>query len=164
MVDSTARPQPFLGLEGPLAIAHRGGGAERPENTMAAFEHAVDLGYRCIETDVRATRDGVVVVYHDEQLDRLTGHAGPLAAHSWRELAELRVRGAEPIARLDEMLAAWPDPTLHYRSQVRRCRRTAYRGAAPRQRPAARLRRLVLQSPIALDPYRRTRLHVVRPA
>ena len=112
MVDSTARPQPFLGLEGPLAIAHRGGGAERPENTMAAFEHAVGLGYRCIEMDVRATRDGVVVVYHDEQLDRLTGHAGPLAARSWRELAVLRVRDAEPIARLDDVLAAWPDLRL----------------------------------------------------
>ena len=70
----------FLGLESPLAIAHRGGAAEHPENTMTAFQHAVKLGYRCIETDVRATRDGVAVVSHDEDLDRLTDHTGPLAA------------------------------------------------------------------------------------
>ena len=105
-------PRPFLGLEGPLAIAHRGGGAERPENTMAAFEHAVDLGYRCIETDVRATRDRVAVLLHDECLDRLTGRIGPLAARDWRELADLRVNGTESIPRLDDVLHAWPDLRL----------------------------------------------------
>lgn len=76
---------------------------------MAAFEHAVGLGYRCIETDVRTTRDGVAVVYHDEHLDRLTGHTGPLAARDWRELATLRVGRTEPIPRLEEALGAWPD-------------------------------------------------------
>ena len=43
---ASSPPRTFLGLEGPLPIAHRGGAAERPENTMAAFEHAVDLGCR----------------------------------------------------------------------------------------------------------------------
>ena len=106
------RIQPFLGLEGPLAIAHRGGGAERPENTMAAFEHAVSLGYRCIETDVRATRDRVVAVYHDQDLDRLTGHTGPLAARDWRDLDAVRIDGTEPIPRLEDVLDAWPDLRL----------------------------------------------------
>ena len=95
-----------------MAIAHRGGSAERPENTMAAFEHAVDLGYRCIETDVRATRDGVVVIYHDADLDRLTNHTGPLASRDWRELDAVRVRGAEPIPRFEDVLYAWPDLRL----------------------------------------------------
>lgn len=105
-------PRTFLGLEGPLPIAHRGGAAERPENTMAAFEHAVDLGYRCIETDVRATRDGVVVVFHDERLDRVTDETGPIARYTWTELASVRVGGTEPIPRLEDVLAAWPDLRL----------------------------------------------------
>ena len=112
MADPPARLRPFLGLEGPLAIAHRGGGAERPENTMAAFEHAVGLGYRCVETDVQATRDRVVVVYHDADLDRLTRHTGPVAARDWRELSTFRVNGTEPIPRLEEVLGAWPDLRL----------------------------------------------------
>ncbi|MCY3621052.1 MAG: glycerophosphodiester phosphodiesterase family protein [Gammaproteobacteria bacterium] len=102
----------FLGLEGPLAIAHRGGGAERPENTMAAFENAVTLGYRCVETDVRATRDRVVVVYHDEDLDRLTSETGPLGVRDWRDLKSVRVDGAEPIPRLEDVLGTWPDLRL----------------------------------------------------
>lgn len=110
--EGTVSTRPFLGLEGPLAIAHRGGGAERPENTMAAFEHALSLGYRCIETDVRATRDREVVIYHDQDLDRLTGHTGPLAARDWQDLNAVRINGAEPIPRLEDVLDAWPDLRL----------------------------------------------------
>ena len=102
----------FLGLESPLAIAHRGGAAEQPENTMIAFEHAVSLGYRCIETDVRATRDGVAMVFHDEILDRLTDHTGPLVERDWAQLGDVRIDGKEPIVRLDDLLGAWPDLRL----------------------------------------------------
>ena len=109
---ASSPPRTFLGLEGPLSIAHRGGAAERPENTMAAFEHAVDLGYRCVETDVRATRDGSAVLFHDERLDRVTDETGPIAGRTWAELASIRVGGAEPIPRLEDLLAAWPDLRL----------------------------------------------------
>ncbi len=112
MAVTPARVRPFLGLEGPLAIAHRGGGAERPENTMAAFEHAVGLGYRCIETDVHATRDRVAVVYHDDDLERLTGRSGPVAARDWRELATFRLNETEAIPRLEDVLGTWPDLRL----------------------------------------------------
>ena len=75
---------------------------------MVAFAHAVQLGYRCIETDVRATRDGVAVTFHDERLDRVTDETGPIAGRTWAELAAVRVGGTEPIPRLEEVLAAWP--------------------------------------------------------
>ena len=79
---------------------------------MAAFEHAVDLGYRCIETDVRATRDGSAVLFHDERLDRVTDETGPIAGRTWAELASIRVGTTEPIPRLEDLLAAWPDLRL----------------------------------------------------
>jgi len=102
----------FLGLEGPLAIAHRGGALQRPENTLAAFENAVSMGYRCVETDVRSTRDGVCVVFHDPDLERLTGQTGVIADLRWSDLASCRVGGTEPIPRLEDILAAWPDLRL----------------------------------------------------
>ena len=59
----------------PLTIAHRGGAKESTENTVAAFERAVRIGADGIETDIRLTRDGVVVVYHDDRFGRVEGLA-----------------------------------------------------------------------------------------
>jgi glycerophosphoryl diester phosphodiesterase len=87
-----------------LVIAHRGASAEKPENTLAAFRRAVELKVDAIELDVRVTRDGIPVVFHDHTLGRLTGVAGRVSSRSWRELALLRVGGAEPIPRLAEVL------------------------------------------------------------
>lgn len=88
----------------PLIIAHRGASAERPENTLAAFRRALALKVDGIELDVHVTRDGVPVVFHDDDLRRLTGVRGRLAARTWRELRSLRVRGLEPIPRLVDVL------------------------------------------------------------
>ena len=76
---------------------------------MRAFERTVRLGYTYIETDVHATADGELVLFHDDTLDRLTDLRGPVAALPYREVAKARVLGAEPIPRLEEALAAWPD-------------------------------------------------------
>lgn len=60
---------------GPLVIAHRGGAQESTENTIGAFQRAVRIGVDGIETDIRLTRDGVVVVYHDQYFGRVEGLA-----------------------------------------------------------------------------------------
>ncbi|MFL7810718.1 MAG: glycerophosphodiester phosphodiesterase, partial [Anaerolineae bacterium] len=57
-------------------IGHRGAAALAPENTWAGFDLALALGVDAIETDVRATRDGVLVLLHDERLDRTTDGSG----------------------------------------------------------------------------------------
>ncbi|MGI9604310.1 MAG: glycerophosphodiester phosphodiesterase [Acidimicrobiales bacterium] len=104
---------PFLDHDGPLAFAHRGGAGDWPENTMPAFEDAVAMGYRYLETDVHVTRDGVVVAFHDESLDRVTDRQGLIAEHTWAELSDMRVGGEEPIPRLDELLASFPAAHLN---------------------------------------------------
>jgi glycerophosphoryl diester phosphodiesterase len=94
----------FVATVRPLIIAHRGASAEQPENTLAAFRRALALKVDGMELDVHVTRDGVAVVFHDDDLRRLTGERGPLAARTWRELQKLRVRGTEPIPRLVDVL------------------------------------------------------------
>ena len=103
------QPFPFLDHPGPIPFAHRGGASEAPENTLPAFEHAVGLGYRYLETDVHATADGVLVAFHDDRLDRVTDMQGRIDELPWSEVARARVDGREPIPLLEDVLAAWPD-------------------------------------------------------
>jgi glycerophosphoryl diester phosphodiesterase len=100
---------PFLDQDGPIALAHRGGALDGLENSMAAFARAVELGYRYVETDVHATADGVLVVLHDDTLDRVTDRTGAVAALPWREVRAARIGGVEPVPRLTDLLDAWPD-------------------------------------------------------
>jgi glycerophosphoryl diester phosphodiesterase len=99
---------PFLDHDGPIAFAHRGGTAHGLENSMAAFGGAVSLGYRYLETDVRATLDGQLVAFHDPTLDRVTDRTGVVARLSWREVRLAMIGGVEPIALLGDVLEAWP--------------------------------------------------------
>jgi glycerophosphoryl diester phosphodiesterase len=78
----------FLGTASPIAFAHRGGAGEAPENTLPAFEAAVALGYRYLETDVHLTSDGVLLAFHDSRLDRLTDHAGNIVDLTFAEVRE----------------------------------------------------------------------------
>ncbi len=102
-------PWSFLDHPGPLAFAHQGGGAEHPENTMAAFDHAVSLGYRYLETDVHVTADGVLVVFHDDELDRMTDSSGRIEDLPWSMVRQARVAGTHPIPLLEDLLGAWPE-------------------------------------------------------
>lgn len=99
----------FLDAPGPLAFAHRGGAAHAPENSWRAFEHAVGLGYRYLETDLQATADGVLVTFHDKTLTRVCGQDGQVRRLSHAELSAARIDGTEPIPLLEDLLAAWPD-------------------------------------------------------
>ena len=97
------RARDFAYFDGalPTGLAHRGGAAYAPnvgvENTITAFRRAVDMGFRYLETDVHATRDGVIVAFHAEHLDRVTNTVGTIAI----------CRGA---ARANRRAGAHPDP------------------------------------------------------
>jgi glycerophosphoryl diester phosphodiesterase len=105
---------PFLALDRSTAvraIAHRGGGGSI-ENTLTAFARAVELGYRHLETDLHATRDGVLVVSHDATLARVAGDRRALARLTAAELAEVRIGGREPVPTFEALVDAFPDARL----------------------------------------------------
>ena len=93
----------------PVAFAHRGFSPAGHENSMAAFRAAVELGYGYVETDVRTTADGELMVFHDESLDRVTDGSGPIAEHTLSQLRRVRIHGVEPIPTMEELLREWPD-------------------------------------------------------
>jgi glycerophosphoryl diester phosphodiesterase len=96
----------------PFVIAHRGTPKREPENTLRAFAHALGLGADVLETDLRFTRDGEIVLIHDETVDRTTDGTGLVRDYLLRDLKRLRTRRPsddrpvdEPIPTLVELLA-----------------------------------------------------------
>jgi glycerophosphoryl diester phosphodiesterase len=100
----------------PRVFAHRGGSGLRPENTIPAFDHGLALGADGLELDVHLSRDGVVVVHHDELLDRTTSGRGPIAEATAAELASLDAAKLWPelagrgigVPTLGEVLRRYP--------------------------------------------------------
>jgi glycerophosphoryl diester phosphodiesterase len=91
----------------PLVIAHRGSSGERPENTFPAFERAIEQSADMIETDLHLSRDGIVVIHHDAELERL-GEQGEIRDRTASELAAMNaapgVSLAEKMPTLLELL------------------------------------------------------------
>lgn len=108
-----ARLSVFLDAPRPLAFAHRGFAPDGCENSMAAFERAVAMGYTHLETDVRVTSDGVALAFHDSVLDRVTDMQGRVAELPWATVRRARIRGLEPIPLLADLLAAWPHARIN---------------------------------------------------
>jgi glycerophosphoryl diester phosphodiesterase len=110
-----------------LVIAHRGASWSERENTLPAFERAIELGADFVELDVQVASDGALVVFHDLDLDRLTPLVGPLRRRRLAELREVGIPTLEDVLELTrgrigvmaELKSAW----LYRRHAV--ARRTA---------------------------------------
>ena len=100
----------------PVALAHRGFSPEGHENTLAAFRAAEELGYRWVETDVNTTADGVVLAFHDPNLDRVTDASGDIRELTWEQLSGVRV-GGQPLAVFGDLLRELPD--VHFNVDVK---------------------------------------------
>lgn len=118
----------FFQYPRPRAFAHRGASAHRPENTLEAFSLALSMGIKYLELDVWTSKDGHVVVFHDETLQRTTNGKGPLRTRTLDELKRLdagywfKGNGEEgypfrgkgiTIPTLDEVLKSLPDAMLN---------------------------------------------------
>ncbi|MCZ6640908.1 MAG: glycerophosphodiester phosphodiesterase, partial [Gammaproteobacteria bacterium] len=117
------QPTDYFAVPQPMVIAHQGGDGLRPGNTLAAFEHAVELGVDVLEMDVHASSDGVLVLMHDTTLDRTTNGTGLISELTLRVLKALdagyhwphsgtawpyRDKGIT-IPTLDEVFRRFPD-------------------------------------------------------
>jgi len=99
-------------LESPALICHRGLAGWAPENTLAAMREAIRRGAQFAEVDVRRSADGVIVLMHDETVDRTTGGQGRVDGLTWDEISKLDagshfspVFAGEPVPTLDQVLA-----------------------------------------------------------
>lgn len=101
----------FLDSPPPIAFAHRGAHLDVAENTWMAFEAAAALGYRYIETDVRGTADGQVIICHDARARRLAGLPGLISKLTLAELRTAPVisHGPAEVPLLAEVLAGFPE-------------------------------------------------------
>jgi glycerophosphoryl diester phosphodiesterase len=99
----------YLDAPRPRVLAHRGLATEAPENTLLAFERALAAGAGYLETDVRLTRDGAVVVAHDETIGRIAGRDDAVAERSLDELRRVDLGAGQTFCTLAEALAAFPE-------------------------------------------------------
>ena len=76
-------------LSKPVTIAHQGGNKVYPDESLLAFTNAVDMGIQVLEMDIHRTRNGVLVINHDQTIDRLTDSSGLIREMSWPELQEV---------------------------------------------------------------------------
>jgi glycerophosphoryl diester phosphodiesterase len=151
---------PFIAEQGPIGLAHRGGGREAPENSLSAFRNAQRLGFRYFETDVRATADGKVMVFHDGTLNRVTGRVGRISSLPYSEVRRAKIGGVDQILRLEELFEEFPDtfinidvkddhtvePFLAMMKDSRHCDRVCVASFGTRSRPRSRPRRSPLLS------------------
>jgi glycerophosphoryl diester phosphodiesterase len=86
---TTRQRRPYVVHEKPLFFAHRGGSGLAPENTLPAFERGLALGADALELDIQTTKDGEIVVIHDQTVDRTTNGTGPVSDFSLEELRQL---------------------------------------------------------------------------
>ncbi|WP_285241153.1 glycerophosphodiester phosphodiesterase [Pseudarthrobacter sp. MEB009] len=97
----------------PIAMAHRGFSREGLENSMTAFRAASGLGYRYLETDVHTTADGVLHLFHDDTLDRVTDGRGKVSELTAAQVAAARISGRERVPLFDELVTALPAVRLN---------------------------------------------------
>lgn len=101
--------------------SHRGGALLWPENSRISFEHTTKLAVEQVEFDVHPTRDGKLVVIHDDTLDRTTDGKGPVAVQDWAALSKLVLKGTggQRMLLLDEVIEIFRPTPIVMRLEIK---------------------------------------------
>ena len=105
-----------------INYAHRGASEYRPENTASSFRLGVEMGANGIETDVQKTKDGKLVLFHDNTLERVTGEAGSIKDYTYEELQNFNVKKNEysdKILLLEEFLKEFSEKDLFFAIELK---------------------------------------------
>ncbi|MBI1214868.1 MAG: glycerophosphodiester phosphodiesterase [Alphaproteobacteria bacterium] len=112
----------------PKVIGHRGAKAYAPENTLSSIRTAADLGVEWVEVDVKLTKDGVAIIFHDDDLDRTTNGHGPVKDADWATISELDAGSwygdsffGEPVPTLEQLLDTVIDLNLGLNLEIKPC-------------------------------------------
>ena len=107
-------------------FAHRAGAHEQDENTLQAFQNTYNKGLRGFETDIRMTKDGELVIFHDASLERITGQQGIIEEMTAAELRKIKTKKGNPLLFLDELLDFLTDKPGVYLELEMKTNPTAY--------------------------------------
>ena len=112
---------------GPIILAHRGGAHEFEENTLEGFRACYERGIRGFETDIRMTKDGVLVILHDDSLDRTHNGSGAVEHKTAAELREVTTKKGQKLLFLDEFLEYFADkPGVYIELEMKTGNKTLY--------------------------------------
>jgi len=145
-----------------MVIAHRGASSYAPENTLAAFDLAIEMGVRHIELDVHATRDNHIVVIHDDTVDRTTDGSGPVTNFTLATLRKLDAGSwfgghfaGERIPTFDEVLGRYKG-RIHIHTEIKG--QSTYLS----QRTADLIRQHGMAQEVTITSFQRVRLEETR--
>ena len=112
----------------PKIVGHRGAKAYAPENTLASIHTAADMGIEWVEVDVKLTKDGTAIIFHDDTLDRTTSGSGAVAETDWQTISELDAGSwfgesfiGEKIPTLEDLLEVVLDRNLGLNLEIKPC-------------------------------------------
>ncbi|MEL0243334.1 MAG: glycerophosphodiester phosphodiesterase family protein [Gammaproteobacteria bacterium] len=100
-------------------FVHRGNSVNFTENTLEAFQAAVNLGYKYIETDLRMTKDGEIVTFHDESIYRVSGEHKNICDLTYAELTDIPLKRGGHIPKLTEVMEQFPDTKFNVDLKIR---------------------------------------------
>ena len=145
-----------------MAIAHRGASSYAPENTFAAFDLALSMGARHIELDVEATRDGHIVVIHDDTVDRTTDGSGPVAGQTLEALQALDAGSWFGKEFAGQRIPLFRDVLSRYKGRVHIHTEIKGRSAQLSQRTADLVRQHGMTDQVTITSFQKVRLEEMR--
>lgn len=121
-------PSAFAQEKQPFHFAHRGGAYEFEENTLTAFRSSYEKGVRGAETDIRMTKDGELVILHDDSLDRTHNGKGPVEHLDAAEAKKITTKKLnEPLLTLADLVAFYADkPGLYVEFEMKTSNKELY--------------------------------------